>query len=87
MSGDHWAVLIWVGIGLFFALLIPPLRAVLAVVFKQVWALLVWLGLLLWQQAQAIMLRVWRAHMVLFGNLLPRNAVLPSVAKKTTRKD
>ena len=87
LSGGTVATLIWIGLALFVMMLLPPTRALLAVVCGQLWKLLLWLGGIVLHQGTALLVRVGRAHMTIAANLLPRNAVLPTVAKKTTRKE
>lgn len=87
LSAGAVSTLIWIGLALFVMLLLPPTRALLAVTCGQGWKLLLWVGGIVLHQGTAMLVRVGRAHMTIAANLLPRNAVLPSVAKKTTRKE
>ncbi|HGM5506782.1 TPA: hypothetical protein ACKPYM_000772 [Stenotrophomonas maltophilia] len=62
-------------------------RSLLGFTFNQIWTLALWLFGILLGAAQVVLLRVWRAHVIVFRNLGFRNMVLPSVARRTTRRD
>lgn len=87
MSDQVFVTLIWVALALFLGLLFPPTRAVISVVAGQLWKLLEWLLKVAWNGLQAGAVRVWRAHLIVAVNLMPRRAALPSVGEKGTRRD
>jgi len=79
--------LIWTGIGLGVLMLIPPGRALIGFVLNQLWRLGEWVFGVVINALQAWLVKILKAHMVVFRNLMPRVSVLPSVAKETVRKD
>jgi len=79
--------LIWTGVVLGVLMLIPPGRALVGFVLNQVWRLSEWLFGVVINALQAWLVKIVKAHMVVFRNLLPRVSVLPSVAKQTVRKE
>lgn len=82
------ATLILFAVILVVVLLFPPGRALIGFVLQQAWKLLEWILGVLSGLAQAAAMEVWRAHLTILRNLMPRGAVLPTVAKKkTTRKE
>jgi len=84
----EWAMpLIWTGIGLVVLMLIPPGRALIGFVLNQVWRLSEWVFGVVINALQAWLVKILKAHMMVFRNLMPRVSVLPSVAKETVRKD
>ena len=68
-------------------MLFEPGRALLGFTANQLWTGTLWLMGIVFGVMQVVLLRVWRAHVVVFRNLWFRNLVLPSVGKKTTRRD
>lgn len=87
MSDNAIVLAIQAGIGLLILLMFPPGRRFL-------WGLAVAGGKLLSQLiqltlawGQAGLVHVFRAHMIVLRNLRPRVTVLPSVARKSTRRD
>lgn len=87
MSDNTIVLLIQVTIGLIILIMFPPGRRLL-------WGLAVAGGKLLSQLiltglawGQAALAHIFRAHMVVLRNLRPRVTVLPTVARKSTRRD
>lgn len=87
MSDTKIVLIIQVGIALIILLMFPPGR-------KLMWGLATAAGKVLSQVVslalawgQAGLLRIFRAHMVVFRNLRPRVTVLPTVARKSVRRD
>lgn len=78
---------VWAGVIVFFMMLFSPTRALLGTVLKQGLALLLVVGKFLANTGQAMLASVWRAHLTMFVNLMPRAAALPSVGKATTRRE
>lgn len=87
MSDNAIVLAIQIGIGLIILIMFPPGRRLL-------WGLAVAAGKLLSQLlqialawGQAGLVHVYRAHMIVLRNLRPRVTVLPTVARKSTRRD
>lgn len=87
MSDNTIVLLIQIGIGLVILLMFPPGRRLL-------WGLIVAASKILSQLlqtslawGQASLVHIFRAHMVVLRNLRPRVTVLPTVARKSTRRD
>lgn len=78
---------VWAGVIVFFMMLFSPTRALLGAILKQGITLGAIAGKFLLNTAQAVLANVWRAHLTLLVNLMPRAAALPSVGKKTTRRE
>lgn len=87
MSDELFVTLIWVSLALVVAAIFPPTRAILKFVLTQAWKIIEWGGKVIWNGGQAALIRVWRAHITVVVNLLPRAAALPSIGKKGTRRD
>lgn len=87
MSSDAVAWLVWISTVVIIVALFPPGRALLGFVVGQAWKLILHVGQILLAGAQASLVHVWRSHVVIARNLAPRGAVLPTVAKKTVRRD
>jgi len=84
----EWSMpLIWTGIGMVVLMLISPGRALIGFVLNQIWRLSEWVFGVVINALQAWLVKILKAHMVVFRNLMPRVSVLPSVAKETVRKD
>lgn len=87
MSDNSIVLIIQAVIGLLIVLMFPPGRRLL-------WGLAVAGGKLLGQLiqmalawGQAAMVHIFQAHMVVMRNLRPRVTVLPTVARKSTRRE
>lgn len=80
-------LLIWAGLAVFVCLLVAPLRALLGFLLKQSWMLVFAALAIVVAKVQDILKYVWKCHLCVIKNLMPRNVVLPSVARtKTTRR-
>jgi|HigsolmetaAR202D_1030399.scaffolds.fasta_scaffold15301_2 hypothetical protein len=80
-------VLTWVGCLAVLAMLFPGGRKLLGAVWGQAWMLLKWAGEVFANSAQKLAARIFRAHVNVIRNFLPRQAVLPSVGKPTARRE
>lgn len=87
MSDKAIVALVWSGAVIFLLALFPPGRALLSFTLSQAWKFTTWSGHLLFAWAQGIAVRVWKAHVTVARNLGPRQWVLPSVARKGTRRE
>lgn len=80
-------LLIWGGLAVFICLLVAPLRALLGFLLKQTWVLVFGALAIVLAKTQDILKYVWKCHLCVIKNMMPRNVVLPSVARtKTTRR-
>lgn len=67
-------------------LMLPFTRGIAQWLLKAVWTIIRWLYAVVMSFLHKFGLVIWQAHIVLFRNLLPRNAVIPTVATKSTRR-
>jgi len=79
--------LMWTGVCVALLMLVSPGRALIGFLLNHLWRLGEWLFGVVINAIQAWLVKIMKAHMVVFRNLLPRVSVLPSVAKETVRKD
>lgn len=87
MDGDLIAWALLGGAILVICMMFAATRAVLSFVLGQFWTLALHLIGIAFGLIQAALMHVWRAHMIVGKNLMPRNSVLPSVSKKTVRRE
>ncbi|MEY2152267.1 hypothetical protein AB7849_15285 [Rhodanobacter sp. 115] len=64
----------------------PVGRSLLSVIFKGAFKLVTVLGSALASFLHKFAGSIYRSHAVLFRNFFPRNSVMPTVARKTTRR-
>lgn len=87
MSDGTFVTLVWMVLALIVLAIFPLTRPLLTFALKQLWDLIKWVGTAGFNRLQAMSVDVWRAHKVIFINLMPRRAALPSVGEKGTRRD
>lgn len=85
---DNWIVIIiQVVIGLGIVMLFAPGRKLLWGVISAALGILSKLLVLVGNWLQAAGVHVYKSHVVVLRNLRPRVTVLPTVARKSTRRD